>query len=307
MEEIIVGLPKGLLYYKYKDLWISFFNELGINTIVSEETNKKILENGIKKAVDEACLSLKIYLGHIDNLKNKVNYILIPRIVSLKKKEKLCTNFSALYDIVNNTFNVNVLYYNIDVDKHISEMDAFIDLGSQLGIGKCKSIKAYKKAKLKEKELFERKLIKQNNILNDSSLKVLLVAHPYNLYDEFVGMPVIRYLKDNDIVPIYSDIYDKSRMEYECSLISNTIYWTYNKELLGAISHYKNKVDGIIIISTFPCGPDSLANEMITRKIKDIPIINIIVDELNNDAGLVTRLESFIDVIKDKRGCSING
>lgn len=307
MEEIIVGLPKGLLYYKYKDLWINFFNELGITTIVSDDTNKNILEKGIKLAVDEACLSLKIFLGHVDNLKNKVNYILIPRIVSLKKKEKLCTNFSALYDIVNNTFNVNILYYNIDVDKHIGEIDGFIDLGRQLGISRQKSIKAYKKAKRKQKEVVDEKLIKQNIFLDDSNLKVLLVSHPYNLYDEFIGRPIIRYLEENNFVPIYSDIYDKSRMEYECSLISNTIYWTYNKELLGAISHYKNKVDGIIIISTFPCGPDSLANEMITRKIRDIPIINIIVDELNNDAGLVTRLESFIDVIKDKKGCSING
>lgn len=306
MNDITIGLPKGLLYYKYKDLWISFFDELGITTIVSKDTNKEILETGIHKAVDEACLSLKIYLGHVDDLKKRVDYILVPRIVSLKKKEKLCTNFSALYDIINNSFDVNILYYNIDVDKHINEIDSFIELGKQLGINKIKSINAYKKAKRKEKELFDKRLSSQNILLNDDGLKVLLVAHPYNLYDEFIGKPVIRYLEDNNIVPIYSDIYDKSRMEYECSLISNTIYWTYNKELLGSISHYKDKVDGIIIISTFPCGPDSLTNEMITRKIKDKPIISIIVDELNNDAGLITRLESFIDVIKDKKGSSIN-
>ena len=306
MNDITIGLPKGLLYYKYKDLWISFFDELGITTIVSKDTNKEILETGIHKAVDEACLSLKIYLGHVDDLKDRVDYILVPRIVSLKKKEKLCTNFSALYDIINNTFDVNILYYNIDVDKHINEIDSFIEIGKQLGVSKVKSISAYKKAKRKEKELLDKRLSNQNSLLKDDGLKVLLVAHPYNLYDEFIGKPVIRYLEDNNIIPIYSDTYDKSKMEYECSLISNTIYWTYNKELLGSISHYKDKVDGIIIISTFPCGPDSLTNEMITRKIKDKPIISIIVDELNNDAGLITRLESFIDVIKDKKGSSIN-
>lgn len=302
MNDITVGLPKGLLYYKYKDLWISFFDELGITSIVSRDTNKEILENGIKNAVDEACLSLKIYLGHVNDLKNRVDYILVPRIVSLKKKEKLCTNFSALYDIVDNTFDVNILYYNIDVDNKINEIDSFIGLGEQLGISKIKTIKAYKNAKRKEKELFEKRLVMQNNVLNDEQLKVLLVAHPYNLYDEFIGKPIIKYLENNNIHPIYSDIYDKTRLEYECSLISNTIYWTYNKELLGSISHYKDKIDGIIIISTFPCGPDSLTNEMITRKIKEIPIISIIVDELNNDTGLVTRLESFIDVIKEKKG-----
>lgn len=39
-----------------------------------------------------------------------------------------------------------------------------------------------------------------------------------------------------------------------------------NKELLGAFSYYKDKVDGIILITAFPCGPDSLTNEMIIRK-----------------------------------------
>ena len=64
-------------------------------------------------------------------------------------------------------------------------------------------------------------------------------------------------------------------------------------------------MDGIILLSTFPCGPDSLCNEMIIRKIKDKPIITIIVDELNNDAGLITRLESFIEILKDKKESEI--
>lgn len=301
MNDITIGLPKGLLFHKYKDLWMSFFDELEITTIISHDSNKEILDNGIKKAVDEACLSLKIYLGHIEDLKDRVDYILVPRIVSLKKKEKLCTNFSALYDIVKNTFDVPIIYYNVDVDKRQSEINSFIELGEQLGIKKTKVIKAYNEAKRKEKLLLQEKIDKQNLLLNDGQLKVLLVAHPYNLYDELIGVPITKYLEENNIHPIYSDIYDKTRMEYECSLISNTIYWTYNKELLGSISHYKDQVDGIIIISTFPCGPDSLSNEMVTRTIKDIPLISIIVDELNNDAGLITRLESFIDVIKEKK------
>ena len=53
-------------------------------------------------------------------------------------------------------------------------------------------------------------------------------------------------------------------------------------------------------MTSFPCGPDSLINELLIRKIKDIPIINIIVDEQTSEAGLHTRLESFVDIIKQK-------
>ena len=90
---------------------------------------------------------------------------------------------------------------------------------------------------------------------------------------------------------------DTKNIEEESSIISEEVYWTFNKEILGAIGKYKDNVDGIILVSAFPCGPDSLINELVIRKIKDIPILNIILDEANSDTGLVTRLESFIDII----------
>lgn len=86
---ITVGISRSLLYYKHNNLWSTFFSELGIKTIVSNKTNKKILEKGCKIAQYEACLALKIYLGHISELINKVDYVLISRIASIKKKEKL--------------------------------------------------------------------------------------------------------------------------------------------------------------------------------------------------------------------------
>lgn len=40
-------------------------------------------------------------------------------------------------------------------------------------------------------------------------------------------------------------------------------------------------------------------NEQITRKINKIPIITLLFEDLNNDAGMITRLESFIDILKN--------
>lgn len=75
-----IGIPKGLLYYYEKDLWINFFKKLGFQIVISDSSNKEILDNGNNIAPSESCLSLKLYLGHIINLKNKCDYILIPRI-----------------------------------------------------------------------------------------------------------------------------------------------------------------------------------------------------------------------------------
>ena len=113
-----IGLPKALLYYHYSPIWKAFFNELNVKVIESDNTTLKTLILGKEKSIDEACLALKIYLGHIEELKDKCDYILIPRIYSLTKSEQVCTNFNALYDLIRNTFpNIKILNYNIDV-KH---------------------------------------------------------------------------------------------------------------------------------------------------------------------------------------------
>lgn len=294
---MVIGVPRCLFYYRYQTLIRSFFNELDIEYVISDPSNKKILEDGKKIAPDEACFSLKMFLGHVKSLEGKCDYIFIPRIESVKLDEKVCTNFYLLYDLVNNLFDIKILDFNIDEQKRKTEKSAFIQLGLFLGFSYNRVITAYNHAKEKEKKVKNNNILKQTCILNNNCKKVLVAGHPYNIYDEFIGKPLIDTLKKNNIEIIYSDIYDTKNIEEESSIISEEVYWTFNKEILGAIGKYKDNVDGIILVSAFPCGPDSLINELVIRKIKDIPILNIILDEANSDTGLVTRLESFIDII----------
>ena len=301
LNNIKIGIPKALLFYKYGDLWINFFEELGLDIVISPNTNLEILENGTKFSIDEACLSLKIFMGHVYYLLDKCDYILVPRIVCLKKNEKLCTNFSALYDLTRNTFDKKILHYNIDVSKHEDEFYAFVCMGLELGFPYREIVKAYQKAKEKESLLKERKVSKQKSLVaSTSKIKILLAGHPYNLYDEFVGKPISKLLTSNRVEVLYSDLYDGKYLENESKKISPGNYWTYNKEIIASISHYQENIDGIILLTTFPCGPDSLSNEMIIRNVK-IPITNIIVDDSSGEAGIITRIESFIDILEERR------
>ena len=301
MNKITIGIPKALLYYKYSELWTSFFEELGCEIIVSPNTSKKILEDGIKFSLDESCMAMKIYMGHVYYLIDKCDYILVPRLKCIKKNEKLCTNFSALYDIVNNIFDKKLINYNVDVEHKEDELYAFVTMGLSLGFSYRKIVSAYHIAKEKEKMLKEREISKQKSIIASSNkIKILLAGHPYNLHDEFIGKQIENVLEKNNIEIIYSDKYDTKYLEQEVKKISPKNYWTYNKEIIGAISHYQELVDGIILITSFPCGPDSLSNEMILRNVK-IPITNLIIDEANSDTGLLTRIESFIDILEERR------
>ena len=295
-----------MLYYYDKDLWIEFFKNLGIDVIISPNTNKKIVDSGTKLAPSEACLSLKIYLGHIIELKDKCDYILIPRLYSLKKNEQVCTNFNALYDLVNNLFDVNILNYNVDISTKNYQLLGFLSIGEQLGFSYINSYKAYKYAekikrmKQKKQELLQQKEIEENK----DKIKILLAGHPYNLYDSLIGKSVIDFLKGNNITILYSDKINHELVDEECRKISTDIHWTHNKEIVASTKYYEDIVDGIILISSFPCGPDSLMNEQISHKIKKVPIITLSFEDLKNDAGIITRVESFIDILNNLKESS---
>ncbi|MCI7702100.1 MAG: acyl-CoA dehydratase activase-related protein [Tenericutes bacterium] len=283
--------------------WTTFFKELGFNTILSSKSNKKILKDGINISNDEACLALKMYLGHIIDLKDKCDYILVPRMYSIKKNEQVCTNFNCLYDLVNNLFDLNILNYNIDLTKRISKLIAFLELGETLGISYIQSYKAFKEAEKAALEERTKKEENQRKLLESNNLKILLAGHPYNLYDELIGKTISDFLSQNNISIFYSDRIDHTIIDQECHKLSTDIHWTHSKEVVASINYYQDKVDGIIIISSFPCGPDSLSNELVTRKIKNIPIITLIFEDLNSEAGIITRLESFIDILERRNLC----
>lgn len=95
---------------------------------------------------------------------------------------------------------------------------------------------------------------------------------------------------------IYSDQFNNELSNKLSKKISDNLYWKYSKESLGSIIIAKNKIDGIIFLSTFPCGLDSLANELVMRSIK-LPYLNIVIDDLDSLSGLETRIESFIDIL----------
>ena len=69
----------------------------------------------------------------------------------------------------------------------------------------------------------------------------------------------------NKMVTVDSDLFfEKDESKKYC----NGLYWKYSKESIGSIKLIENNIDGIIFLTTFPCGLDSLVNELVIRKLK---------------------------------------
>lgn len=300
-----IGLPRAMLYYRYEILWKNFFSNLGLKYIVSEPTNKEMIREGTALSIDEACLSTKIYMGHIKSLIGKCDYILIPRISNFGIKRNMCTKFEALYDIACNVFRKSgqkFLSYNVDELQSITEEKAFISMGEELSFTKKETSAAYKAAKKAEGDYLKNQVKSQDLLFKKSGLKILIASHSYVEMDAYIGKPVTNYLKKMGVIPLYADIVDRRDAIRQSIKISPTLKWEFSKEIVGGVQLYKDKIDGIILLSAFPCGPDSMVNEMIIRRFRGIPILNIVLDDQDGTAGLETRLESFIDILKFKGG-----
>ena len=116
------------------------------------------------------------------------------------------------------------------------------------------------------------------------------------MYDNLIGKPIIDMLNSMDVEIIYSDLFFSK--DYS-SVLAPNLYWKYSRESISSISKCIDKIDGIIFLSVFPCGFDSLVNELVMRKI-DKPYINLIIDDIESGGGIETRLESFVDIINSK-------
>ena len=78
-------------------------------------------------------------------------------------------------------------------------------------------------------------------------------------------------------------------------------YWANELDLTGAAAYYmlNNKVDGIIALSAFGCGPDSLMVDEIQYHAseKGLPMMHLTIDEHTGEAGFITRVEAFVDML----------
>lgn len=65
----------------------------------------------------------------------------------------------------------------------------------------------------------------------------------------------------------------------------------------------RKEIDGVVFLVSFACGPDSLISELIMRdmKVVGLPFLEITMDEHSGEAELLTRIESFVEMVRRKK------
>ncbi len=316
-----VGIPRGLFYHYYYPLWKTFFQDVGAEVVTSADTNRKTVEKGIESAVDEACFPIKVYYGHVRELcHQELDYIFIPRLVSVEPKSYICPKFMGLPDMIKAI--LPDLPPMIDITVDISRTDRCLKrdillLGEIFTNNKKRINQAYQHGQYelhKCREICEGgyniseaiRIWEGEHITLpfDYDLNIGVLGHGYSLYDRTISMNLIERLREMGCRVHVVETIDRDKIEMNAARISKRVFWTLGRKSVGSALYMEGQreIDGIIYLACFGCGPDSMIGEVIERKLKTKSFMMITIDEHTGEAGMVTRLEAFCDMLRRKAG-----
>jgi len=295
-----IGIPKALIYWKQPHFWEIFFEELGLKVLLSPSTNKEIVEMGVKMADPETCFSNKVYWGHLLWLDGKCDLIFVPRLKTNKEKLEYCPKFFGLPDLGKILVKTPILTENFDERKEKFEK-TLERLGGKLNKNRGEIKKARGLAFLKGKESKEKEEEDFFKKIQSKKPKIILVSHPYNLYDDYVNLRMKEKLEKLGAEPIFIDeVPTGQEIRNKKEEIGQKFHWEFGKEIMERIKEVlKYDIAGVIEISSFGCGCDAVIKEFVEKEFKQnkIPFLYLMIDEQAGEAGIQTRLEAFLDTL----------
>ncbi len=315
-----VGIPRGLFYYYYYPLWKTFFEELGAEVISSSPTNRNIVEKGIELCVDEACFPIKVYFGHVRELCGYgLDYLFVPRMVSVEYRSYICPKFMGVPDMVKACIpNLPPLISPVvDLSKTDKTLKNEVNTIGKLFTGRsyrikqayAEGLKALKACEeltrtgLTRDEAIEQLEGRPLSIKMDGDLRIGVLGHGYSIYDRVISLNIINRLRDMGCQVQLAEMIDRNAVEEMAATLPKRVFWTLGRKIVGSALYMKEQanVDGIIYLACFGCGPDSLIGEIVERKLGNKPWMMLTMDEHTGEAGMVTRLEAFCDMLRRRK------
>ncbi len=299
---MIIGIPRALIHWKRPNFWEVFFHSLGFEVLLSPSTNKEIVEKGTRTSDPEACFATKVYFGHILWLEGKVDYIFVPRLKTNEDKLEYCPKFFGLPDLAKLLVKTPILVETFDERKEKFK-ETLKKLGKKINKKSVEVERAAKEAFLEERRLKEKEKERFFQKIQSKKQKIILISHPYNLYDEYVNLRIKEKLERLGVEALFiEEVPVNSRSQFDNSepLSGIKFHWEFGKEIMEKIREIlKYDIAGAIELSSFACGCDAVLKEFVEKEFKEskIPFLYLIIDEHTGEAGFQTRLEAFIDTL----------
>ena len=317
-----VGIPRGLLFNDFSPLFIPFFKYLGIETVVSDETDRKIINRGLEIVPEEYCFPTKVAYGHVDNLLKKgVDFIFIPHIANTGepiggyKYSVTCPWTQSAPDLMKSA--PKLIEEGLNSEMLISP-SLFFDWGlnhiedqMKKAVAKMghstKNVRAALQEGFINKQRFDKKIEEKTKEVFDSIKNYnknepafLVMARPYTAYDANVNNDIVNKILDAGYLAIPLELAPIGSIDISTQMPK--MYWIQGQKKLAAIELLnKNKNLFGIDITYFACGPDTQINQQMRCRTQK-PFLTVEMDEHTGDAGIDTRLQAFFNTVKSYLG-----
>ncbi|MFW5936745.1 MAG: acyl-CoA dehydratase activase-related protein [Desulfosalsimonas sp.] len=286
-----IGIPRAFYYHSYPGLWESFFRRLGCEPVISSRSTQKTLETAAQWTEPENCLPQKLFDGHALSLMDSVDALFVPRIHSMVKAHNCCPRFGALLDATRAGIARGMPLVSIDINETAMPLSKALYRLARHTFGVRR-----KTARLAVEEAFS---VMHRQLAEEAEKeqkycgqpKLLLLGHPYTLHDHFIAEPVIGKLEQLRM-PL-------ERITFgDDNIAAGDILWCVFNKMHRKLQRIDTRAyAGVIQITTFNCGADSMMTDRFRRicRRKGLPYMLLMVDEHTEKTGLDTRLEAFAD------------
>ena len=305
-----VGIPRALMTYDYAPLLLAFLNTLGAKAILSPKTNKQIIEESAKLSYPDSCFPIKLLHGHAESLQD-ADYILSPCPLRLGRQEGeenqkyACPLVQASPFLIRQALNLSEKILIPFIDLSVSDndvLDSFTKTAINMGFDKHEG----KEAALaglaaqrnfeRAREEYGRQLLQQ--IHENNQIGVVIFARAYMAQDSGANLGIADKLSQLGVVPIPLDFLPLSSVNPQD--YSDRPYWMYeSKQIAGAAITVSDPHLYGLVLTNFGCGPNSFILNIVEDIMGDKPLGQLEIDEHAAEAGIVTRLEAFVDTINN--------
>ncbi|MBU1671496.1 MAG: hypothetical protein KKF41_10575 [Actinobacteria bacterium] len=298
---MIVGVPRALLYHQYGGSWTAFLDSLGVETLLTQATSGETVLAGTERADNETCLPMKVFAGHLIQLKDSCDAVLVPRVVSQYHRTKSCPKYLGLPDVARalEPDLPPVLDPRMDLAdrraRWTSDWNALaLEWGASRG-GAALAVHRMKEA-LREIEPLPSRPV-------EGGLRVGIAGHLYNMFDSRASLGLLDKVRDTGAGVLTIEQVSRHQVRRQLRTLQRKIYWDFEGRIVGGVLHWNRTacVDGIIYVSSFACGPGSMIGALLEDQLgreDSVPFMNITLDEHSAEGGLITRVEAFMDMLK---------
>jgi len=305
----VIGIPRVLMFFEQFPLWAAFFGELGVKVVLSDKTNRRLINKGLEEVLAEACYPVKVAYGHVVNLIEKgVDCIFLPSIIDLEKdsddvtRSYNCPLIQGIPFMLRPAFKdkARIISPSIFMAKEKENLKGQMEkMGREFG-KETGEIASAITAALNAQEEFERMRRERGReilkTLKKDNEAVVVIGKPYNVHDLGLNLNIAKKLRHLGVLAIPFDLLPVDRVELPPHY-SNLVWKNEQNLLRTAILARNNRSLNPIIITNYGCGPDAFLWKYLEETMEEDPYLLLEVDEHSGDAGMITRVEAFLDTV----------